>query len=256
MQNTTPRPTRAPNLGRAKEVTKNVIKRFGPFVLTGLAAVAEHHWLKHDDNGGNGNSKSEDKQSDPRARERDRDDDSDIRRLKREVRDLRRSMKRNERKAVEMVIDSDSDGDGDEERESSLEVMVGSKRANAKGKGKRQRGGIREAGVSFGRGEQPREDYFSFKAFEDQREREESEYRYPPPPPAPTPPLPPPGAPIFAPIYEPPPMEDQNQNRGADFYSRPKRHRRHRHTSLPPPLPKDEEALHGTYSFPFNLAHC
>ncbi|CZT42085.1 uncharacterized protein RSE6_01924 [Rhynchosporium secalis] len=32
-----------------KSVTKSAIKKFGPFLLTGLAAIAEHHWLKKDD---------------------------------------------------------------------------------------------------------------------------------------------------------------------------------------------------------------
>jgi hypothetical protein len=32
-----------------REVVTTGLKRFGPLVLTGLAAVAEHSWLKRDD---------------------------------------------------------------------------------------------------------------------------------------------------------------------------------------------------------------
>jgi hypothetical protein len=70
-------------LARVKEATKTLLKRFGPLILTGLAAVAEHHWLDHKD------------ESADRREGRDRDEPADrnqIRKLEREVSDLKRSL--------------------------------------------------------------------------------------------------------------------------------------------------------------------
>ena len=70
---------------RFKQVAKIGLKKFGPLIITGLAAVAEHHWLKRDD------EKDKGKGSD------DRDERSSIQELKDQVSKLRRSLKRKSR---------------------------------------------------------------------------------------------------------------------------------------------------------------
>jgi hypothetical protein len=63
----------------AKKITKTVVKKFGPLLLTGLAAVAEHHWLKQDD---------------AKEVEDDGDDKHSYQKLQDQVSKLRRSLKR------------------------------------------------------------------------------------------------------------------------------------------------------------------
>lgn len=75
-------------LARAANATKSFLKRFGPLILTGLAAVAEHHWLDHKDEREEGKT----------ARERDEPDNKDsrqsVRKLEHEVAELKRSLSR------------------------------------------------------------------------------------------------------------------------------------------------------------------
>ena len=74
---------------QAKEAAKIFFKRFGPLIVTGLAAVAEHHWLGHED---------EDKDESETTRARDRLDEPEernsVRKLEREVAELKRSLSR------------------------------------------------------------------------------------------------------------------------------------------------------------------
>ncbi|KAE8446222.1 hypothetical protein EG329_012447 [Mollisiaceae sp. DMI_Dod_QoI] len=67
---------------KAKTIAASSLKRFGPLLLTGLAAVAEHHWLKHDDD-----------RSPPEEPKDDQRDKSSIKELKREVKKLRKKIK-------------------------------------------------------------------------------------------------------------------------------------------------------------------
>jgi len=67
---------------RFKQAAKIGLKKFGPLIITGLAAVAEHHWLKRDD------EKDKERGSD------DRDERSSIQELKDQVSKLKRSLKR------------------------------------------------------------------------------------------------------------------------------------------------------------------
>lgn len=78
----------AANLGRVKDGFRSVLKRFGPLILTGLAAVAEHHWLDHKDESQDGNA---------RESPDDLDDRHPIRKLEREIADLKRSLSRKHR---------------------------------------------------------------------------------------------------------------------------------------------------------------
>ncbi|KUJ17813.1 uncharacterized protein LY89DRAFT_669100 [Mollisia scopiformis] len=67
---------------KAKNIARTSLKRFGPLLLTGLAAVVEHHWLKRDD--------------DPPPPEQPQCDDRDrssIKELKHEVKKLRKKLK-------------------------------------------------------------------------------------------------------------------------------------------------------------------
>jgi hypothetical protein len=210
--------SRSPNIG-AKQTTKNIIKKFGPFLVTGLAAVAEHHLLKHDD--------KRDEEPKAPASEPDRDDDSSIRRLKRDVRDLKKELKRQGKKAVEVVLESSSSSDD----ESSLEVVFGEEMLRNGRK-------MHERGKFYARsGGEP------VRGFE-QREMEIPEIRvFPPPPPrVPSPPLPPPGVPSYVPIYEPPCMQQPDPIPGP--------HRSHkfheRETHITPRLLKDEVVLNAT----------
>jgi hypothetical protein len=75
-------------LAQVKEATKRFLKRFGPLLVTGLAAVAEHHWLGHDD-------EPEDKKVQERAKESD--DKRSIRKLEHEIAELKRSLSRRSR---------------------------------------------------------------------------------------------------------------------------------------------------------------
>lgn len=216
------RPSRSPNLN----TTKNFIKRISPFVITGAAAIAEHHFLRHDD-------KSQDKKAEERPREKD--DDSSIRRLKREVRGLKKSLKRKGKRVKhdieEAIIDSSSSSSSSSSDDVSIEVVVGSERE----RGQRRRG-MRENGEPYGRQDAHNDELPLPRGFE---QREIPEIRvFPPPPRAPTPPPAPFGMPRYIPVYQPPTMEDTA--------SVPRRHRRRRRTSLPPPLLKDEAALHAT----------
>ncbi|EKD20107.1 hypothetical protein MBM_02059 [Drepanopeziza brunnea f. sp. 'multigermtubi' MB_m1] len=89
--------------------TRSAIKKFGPFFLTGLAAVAEHHWLKK--GGGEESHHSSFKDSKEAAPHDDDDDDdkmpatdrdhrerAEIRRLREEVKRLRRDVERKKKK--------------------------------------------------------------------------------------------------------------------------------------------------------------
>jgi hypothetical protein len=68
---------------RVKELSKLFLKRFGPLIVTGLAAVAEHHWLGHEDEAGD--SKARDEVEEP-------EDKHLIRKLEREVAELKKSL--------------------------------------------------------------------------------------------------------------------------------------------------------------------
>ena len=87
-----------------KQVTKTAIKKFGPFLLTGLAAVAEHHWLKKDnsdsdsDQGGRRSRRGHDHHLDGEDR-RDsgrEDEEAEMRKLRDEVAKLRDDLKRSD----------------------------------------------------------------------------------------------------------------------------------------------------------------
>ncbi|KAG4442530.1 hypothetical protein IFR05_001942, partial [Cadophora sp. M221] len=81
---------------RMKQVTKTAIKKFGPFLLTGLAAVAEHHWLKKDDDEEGGHSRgvhSRDERSE-RNKYQERGEESEVQGLREEVAKLRDDLKR------------------------------------------------------------------------------------------------------------------------------------------------------------------
>lgn len=85
----------AAKLGRVKDGFRTFLKKFGPLILTGLAAVAEHHWLDHKDD-------SQDRDAtDPPD---DRDDSHPIRKLEREIAELKRSISQKAR---------DEEGEGD-----------------------------------------------------------------------------------------------------------------------------------------------
>ena len=73
-------------LSRAKEGTKTFLKKFGPLILTGLVAVVEHHWLDHKDEPEH-DSRVRDETDEP-------DDKRSIRKLEREVSELKRSLSR------------------------------------------------------------------------------------------------------------------------------------------------------------------
>lgn len=218
------RPSRSPNLN----TTKNFIKRISPFVITGAAAIAEHHFLRHDD-------KNENKKVEERSPQKD--DDSSIRRLKREVRELKKSLKRKgkwvKRDVEEAIIDSSSSSSSSSSSEVSIEAVVGSAR-----EGGQKRDSIRERREPFGRRD-PRNDGLPLPRGFEQREIPEIRVFPPPlPPRAPTPPPAPFGAPQYIPIYQPPTIEDSPPM--------PRRHRRNRRMSLPPRLLKDEATLHAT----------
>ncbi|KAH9213305.1 hypothetical protein DL95DRAFT_506849 [Leptodontidium sp. 2 PMI_412] len=80
---------------RMRQVTKTAIKKFGPFLLTGLAAVAEHHWLKKDDEeeGHSRGGHSRDEHSE-RNKNKERNEESEVRGLREEVAKLRDDLKR------------------------------------------------------------------------------------------------------------------------------------------------------------------
>ncbi|KAG0650129.1 hypothetical protein D0Z07_2913 [Hyphodiscus hymeniophilus] len=78
----------AGRLTRATDATKIFIKKFGPLLITGLAAVAEHHWLGHDD---------EPEDTKMRDEENEPEDRTAVRKLEREVRELKRSLSRKAR---------------------------------------------------------------------------------------------------------------------------------------------------------------
>ncbi|KAI9051723.1 hypothetical protein LZ554_004763 [Drepanopeziza brunnea f. sp. 'monogermtubi'] len=94
--------------------TRSAIKKFGPFLLTGLAAVAEHHWLKKGGGGEESHHSSSFKDYREAAPDDDDDDDDDddktpatdrdhreraeIRRLREEVKRLRRDVERKKKK--------------------------------------------------------------------------------------------------------------------------------------------------------------
>ncbi|KAF8851271.1 hypothetical protein BDZ45DRAFT_154794 [Acephala macrosclerotiorum] len=92
--NPPPRPN--PSVARAKTIARTSLKRFGPLLLTGLAAVAEHHWLKRDD--------------DQRSVDNSRSDTGDpaVKELKHEVKKLRRKL-RGKRKYRDDSSSSSSD---------------------------------------------------------------------------------------------------------------------------------------------------
>ncbi|PVH70606.1 hypothetical protein DL98DRAFT_521522 [Cadophora sp. DSE1049] len=110
MQNNRPRNRSSPSdsssksdvkYARMKQVTKMAIKKFGPFLLTGLAAVAEHHWLKKDDDsgeeqtqgrsGGGGGGRRERAE---RMEEREGDEGLEVKELREEVQRMRDDLKR------------------------------------------------------------------------------------------------------------------------------------------------------------------
>ncbi|CZR68218.1 uncharacterized protein PAC_18117 [Phialocephala subalpina] len=77
--NPPPRPN--PGIAKAKTIARVSLKRFGPLLLTGLAAVAEHHWLKQNDDTPSSDPPSS-STGDPAVKE-----------LKHEVKKLRRKLK-------------------------------------------------------------------------------------------------------------------------------------------------------------------
>ncbi|KAH7309267.1 hypothetical protein BKA65DRAFT_519524 [Rhexocercosporidium sp. MPI-PUGE-AT-0058] len=83
---------------RMKQVTKTAVRKFGPFLLTGLAAVAEHHWLKKDDEeeGHSRGGHSREPHSD-RDKHQEWNDESEVRELREEVAKLRDDLKRTDR---------------------------------------------------------------------------------------------------------------------------------------------------------------
>lgn len=78
---------------------RQVARKFGPLAFTALAAVAEHHWLKKND-------EAENQEITP-TRDEPNDNDS-IRSLKRQVKKLRRSLKRKKRSGDDNSDDSPS----------------------------------------------------------------------------------------------------------------------------------------------------
>jgi hypothetical protein len=93
---------------RFRQVATKNSKRFGPILITGLVAVAEHHWLKRDDP----------QQTNDQVRERTiRDDRSSIQELRDQVVRLRRMIKRKGKgKGKEEAI-SDSSSEESDQRE-------------------------------------------------------------------------------------------------------------------------------------------
>ncbi|OWP04195.1 hypothetical protein B2J93_674 [Marssonina coronariae] len=86
-----------PKYSRMQQSTKSAIKKFGPFLLTGLAAVAEHHWLKREESHhSKENSHAADREPPDERRPRSR---SELRHLEDEIADLRRELKGKERQA-------------------------------------------------------------------------------------------------------------------------------------------------------------
>lgn len=109
------------NYARMKQVTKTAVKKFGPFLLTGLAAVAEHHWLKKDDDDER-NEEAHSSRSLSREKKRDRDQPcerdggSEVRELREEVAKLREGLKREDRERI-----ADVNVDRGEERQTTRE---------------------------------------------------------------------------------------------------------------------------------------
>jgi hypothetical protein len=98
---------------KAKNIARISLKRFGPLLFTGLAAVAEHHWLKHDD--------------DPEPLQQPKDDTS-LQELKHEVKKLRKKIKRGKRKSEDDSSSSSSNSTTDCARQRIVESPVRGRR--------------------------------------------------------------------------------------------------------------------------------
>lgn len=80
-----PPPLPNPGLAQAKTIARSTLKRFGPLLLTGLAAIVEHHWLKEP---------NDQLSSSPVGTSKDENGDSTVQELKSEVKKLRRKLRR------------------------------------------------------------------------------------------------------------------------------------------------------------------
>lgn len=97
--------TSPPGIERAKNITRASLKRFGPLLLTGLAAVAEHHLLKKDDDKSSSSThNSNDDKADPTVKE-----------LKFEVKKLRRKLQKKRKYRDESSFTSSTSGETVEE---------------------------------------------------------------------------------------------------------------------------------------------
>ena len=83
-----------------KQATRTAIKKFGPFLLTGLAAVAEHHWLKKDDSDEEYSRRGHSKEGRKEVRsDFPGEEEAEVRQLREEVTKLRDDLKRSDQHA-------------------------------------------------------------------------------------------------------------------------------------------------------------
>lgn len=110
----------ASKLIRAKEVAKTFLKNFGPLILTGLVAVIEHHWLDHSDENEEDTKASDIPKRDRRPRDlpkepagtrnlsEERQVNNSVRKLEREVAELKRTLSRKAKDEEEVRVSRQS----------------------------------------------------------------------------------------------------------------------------------------------------
>jgi len=96
-----PQPQPPPPKREFARIARAGLKRFGPLLLTGLAAVAEHHWLKRD-------SDSNDDPPEPPQRSPEQPDNS-INEIRDEVKKLRKKLKLKKKRKYKDGSSSSSD---------------------------------------------------------------------------------------------------------------------------------------------------